>query len=171
MTIRRLNLGEGMLYKEARLASLKESPEAFSSSYIDAINRSEKSWHEQADSSATGIDRATFIVIDDAPVGLAAIYRDQNESDVGELIQMWIAPEKRNGSSARNLLGSIFHWAASNRFSRIKAEVMSKNHRALKFYKKCGFIESSDSAIHSQLSVMLTKPVEQESTPSNHYPL
>ena len=78
ITIRRLNAGEGMLYREARLASLKESPEACSSNYAAAISRSEQSWHEQADSSATGTDRATFIAMGDTPVGLAALYRDEN---------------------------------------------------------------------------------------------
>lgn len=55
MISRRLKMGEGVLYKEVRLASLKDSPEAFSSSYGDALGRSEESWREQADASAVGV--------------------------------------------------------------------------------------------------------------------
>lgn len=36
-------------------------------------------------------------MIDDVPVGVGAIYRDGEGSDVGELIQMWVAPEARGG--------------------------------------------------------------------------
>ena len=159
--IRRLNQGEGQFYKETRLASLKDSPEAFASSYADALSRSVESWSEQADSSAVGGDRATFIAIDDSPVGLAAIYRDENDPNVGELIQMWIAPEKRGGSTARDLLNALLSWAASSGFSRVKAEVVTTNLRALQFYEKCGFIESSDLVTHSTSSVMLTIPIDQ----------
>ena len=99
-TIRRLSIGEGGLYRSVRLESLKESPEAFSSSYDDALTRSEQSWHDQADSSASGSDRATFIILDEQTVGLGALYRDENDSSVGELIQMWVAPEIRGGQAA-----------------------------------------------------------------------
>ena len=159
--IRRLNPGEGGLYKTVRLASLKESPAAFSSRYADAVSRTEQSWDEQADSSAVGRDRATFIAMDDQPVGLAAIYRDENDPDAGELIQMWVAPEKRGGSTAKNLVEALFRWAASNGFSRVKANVKTGNSRALRFYEKCGFTESSDRGVYSASSVVLAKPVEQ----------
>ena len=158
--IRRLSIGEGQLYRAVRLESLRESPDAFSSRYDDAIKRSEQSWAEQADASAEGSDRATFIILNEHPVGLAALYRDEKNPDVGELIQMWVAPELRGGSSATDLLSAIFHWARSNRFSRVKAEVIKNNLRALGFYKKLGFVELDAESHDSEPSVLLTKAVE-----------
>ncbi len=76
-----------------------------------------------------GSDRATFVAIKDQPVGLAALYRDENDLDVGELIQMWVAPVVRGESTATDLLLEIFRWAQSNRFSQVKAEVMRNNAR------------------------------------------
>jgi ribosomal protein S18 acetylase RimI-like enzyme len=73
------------------------------------------------------------------PVRLAALYRDENAPDVGELIQMWIAPETRGGWVAADLLLGVFQWAARNRFAFVKAEVMKSNARALRFYEKSGF--------------------------------
>ncbi len=157
--IRRLNLGEGQFYRAVRLEALRESPDAFSSRYDDAVARSDQSWADQADSSATGSDRATFVAIEDQPVGLAALYRDENDLDVGELIQMWIAPDIRGGSVATDLLLEVFQWAGSNRFAFVKAEVMKSNARALRFYEKFGFSLSADN--HTASSVLLTKPVEQ----------
>ncbi len=157
---RRLNLGEGQLYRAVRLEALRDSPEAFSTRYEDAVARSDQSWADQADSTATGSDRATFLIIQDRPVGMAALYRDVNDPEVGELIQMWVAPEVRGGSSAHDLLLEIFRWAGSRRFLRVRAEVMRDNARALRFYEKFGFAVSAEDSIQSDSSIILTKAVE-----------
>ena len=154
---RRLNPGEWKLYRTIRLEALRESPEAFSSRYEDAIDRSDQSWADQADSTATGSNRATFVLFEDQPVGLVALYRDENAPDVGELIQMWIAPGVRGGSAATDMLVELFRWARANRFAVVKAEVMKSNARALKFYEKFGFSLSIEN--HTASSVILTKTV------------
>lgn len=159
---RRLNPGEGQLYRAVRLEALRESPEAFSSRYEDAVARSNQSWADQADSSATGSNRATFVILEDQPLGLAALYRDENCNDVGELIQMWVAPNVRGGTVAGDLLREVFQWASSNRFAFVKAEVMKGNARALRFYEKFGFTESDDKSFVSACSLLLTKKVEQD---------
>ena len=43
------------------LAALKDSPEAFSTTYESASRRSHESWVEQADVAAEGPDRAIFL--------------------------------------------------------------------------------------------------------------
>jgi len=69
-------MGEGELYKLMRLASLRESPFAFGSTYESAQLRTPESWAEQADSTAQGSDRSTFIALcGDVPIGIAALYR------------------------------------------------------------------------------------------------
>ena len=159
MTItRRLNPGEGQLYRAVRLEALRESPDAFSSRYEDAVARSDQSWADQADSSAAGSNRATFVTLADRPVGLAALYRDENDTDFGELLQMWVAPEVRGGSVAADVLREVFRWAHSNRFAFVKAEVVKTNARALRFYEKFGFSRSDDR--HTASCVLLTMPVE-----------
>ena len=161
---RRLNLGEGPLYRAVRLEALRESPDAFSSRYDDAVARSDQSWADQADSSAVGPDRATFVTIGDRPAGLAALYRDENVPDVGELIQMWVAPELRGKSAAADLLFEIFRWASANGISQVKAEVRRSNPRALRFYEKFGFSVLADEGMPPAASVLLTKSVEQVSS-------
>lgn len=157
-TIRRLNIGEGDLYRRVRLESLKESPEAFASTHESALARAEESWSSQADASATGNDRATFVVLADQPIGLAALYRDETRSEVGELIQVWISPEHRNGSLATELMDTVFGWAASNGFDTIRAEVTSVNGRALRFYEKCGFVRQvADNNAVDQNRILIKK--------------
>ncbi|RYD19531.1 MAG: GNAT family N-acetyltransferase [Verrucomicrobiaceae bacterium] len=138
--IRRLNPGEADLYRSVRLESLKESPEAFASTYESALERSEESWRQQADASATGGDRATFVVLTDRPVGVAALYRNPEKSEEGEMIQVWVSPENRGSGIAADLMQAIFDWAAANGFLTIVAEVTPNNSKALRFYQKHGFV-------------------------------
>ncbi|MFK7851749.1 MAG: GNAT family N-acetyltransferase [Akkermansiaceae bacterium] len=155
--VRRLRLGEGNLYRQVRLESLKESPEAFGSTYENALARDIDSWSTQADSSADGSDRATYIIEDTNPLGLAAIYRDDSTSSEGELIQMWVAPELRGKDAAKALLDELFLWAATNNLSIVRAEVYRNNIKALRFYENYGFTISSHD---SETTVTLAKPVE-----------
>ena len=139
MEIRRLNPGEGHLYREVRLRSLMDSPAAFATTHEAALARDPGSWAAQADASAEGGDRATFIIAGDTVLGLAAIYRDPDIPYEGELLQMWISPHLRGGDAASHLLATALLWAATQGIRLIRAEVKPTNQRALRFYGKHGF--------------------------------
>ncbi len=99
-----------------------------------------ESWQEQADASASGAERATFIAFsEDAPVGMAALYRREDRVDSGELLQVWVSPKYRGTRVIWNLMDTIFKWAAENNFHEVMAGVTKANTRALKFYTKYGF--------------------------------
>ena len=107
ITVRRIQIGEGEgeLFQRMRLTSLDESPSAFASTYESALNRSDENWGEQADSTARGSDRATFIAFSgDSPLGIAALYRDMERMDVGEVLQVWVAPEYRSKGVAADIM-------------------------------------------------------------------
>ena len=140
ITIRRLQVGEDDLFKQLRLKALQDAPYAFPSTYEAALQRSAESWHEQAESTAQGLDRATFIVFsDNVPIGMAALYREQDKVDVGELLQVWVSPEYRGTKVIWDLMDEIFKWGRENRFQRIIAGVTKGNDRAEKFYTNYGF--------------------------------
>jgi len=160
-TIRRIRIGEADLFKQIRLASLQDAPYAFSSNYDSALSRSAESWREQADSTAQGIDRATFIAFsDNVPIGIAALYRLEGQVDVGEVLQVWVAPEHRGTSIALDLMNVIFKWAGENNFYRIIATVTDGNVEAVKFYAKYGFSIISESSLPDSDGVALMKEVK-----------
>lgn len=140
ITVRRLQVGEADLFRQVRLMALQEAPDAFPSTYAAALQRSAESWRDQADRSAEGRDRATFIAFsNDLPVGMAALYRDEEKAGVGELLQVWVGPEYRGTAIVWDLMDAVFKWAGENNFHRIIAGVTKGNARALKFYIKYGF--------------------------------
>ncbi|MBK9208212.1 MAG: GNAT family N-acetyltransferase [Anaerolineales bacterium] len=100
-TTRRIQSGEADLFKQIRLNSLQNAPYAFHPLTIRHYNELLESWREQVESTALGIDRATFVTFsDNEPVGIAALYRLDNQADVGEMLQVWVAPECRGTSVA-----------------------------------------------------------------------
>ena len=161
ITIRRIQIGEPNLLKEIRLTSLQDAPYAFSSTYDSALRRSAKSWREQAGLSAQGSDRATFIAFsDDTPIGMAALYRLEDQAGVGEILQVWVSPEYRGTSVAWELMDAIFKWAGENKFRKIVAGVMKANTRALRFYTKYGFTVTNESLPPDSEGVSLVKEVK-----------
>ncbi len=159
--LRRIQTGEAHLFKQMRLASLRDAPYAFSSTYESALQRSTKSWREQADSTAQGSDRATFIAFsDDAPIGIAALYRLPDEPDSGEVLQVWVAPEYRGTGVARDLMDAIFKWAGDNSFRAIIVRITNENTRALRFYRKCGFAFTNETSLDSAHETTLVREIE-----------
>lgn len=161
--IRRLNLGEGLLYRQIRLASLSDAPTAFGSTYASALERSLASWQEQADSTARGSERATFVAFSkEKPVGIAALYRSEAERQTGELLQVWLDPEYRAQGIMNDLLDILFQWGLENQFQKIAAEVAKENKIAIKFYQKCGFkMLPKDQQSSSDQNAVLTKTLSE----------
>ncbi len=156
ITIRRLRSGEVDLFKQMRLISLQDAPYAFSSSYDSALQRSAESWYRQAESTVQGSDRATFIAVtDDQPIGIAALYRLEDQADTGELLRVWVNPRYRGTNVAVDLMNSLMEWAGENNFRRIIAGVTKENARALKFYVRYGFVVQNEDASHDSDGVDL----------------
>ena len=160
ITVRRIQGGEADLLKEMRLASLQDAPYAFGATYDLVLQRTDEIWHEKAESSAHGPDRATFIVFsDDLPIGMAALFRIESQVDLGELMQVWVAAEYRGTSAAWDLMTAIFDWARENNFRSIIAGVTKGNARALTFYTKYGFSTMDESSPNDSAGIYLVKQV------------
>lgn len=161
ITIRRIGTGEADLYKQIRLSALRDAPYAFTSTYDLALQRSPESWREQADRSAQGSDRGTFIAFSNhTPIGMAALYRLEGQADIGELLQVWVSPESRGTNVIWDLMNFVFKWAKENNFRRIIAGVTKGNARALKFYSKYGFSVIDVSLPNESEGVSLVKEVK-----------
>jgi len=164
ISVRRIQIGEGELFKQMRLTSLHESPSAFASTYESALNRSSESWSEQADNSTGESDRATFIAFSgDSPIGIAALYRDKETIDTGEVLQVWVSPEHRGKGVAVTMMDAVFCWARENGFRRVLATITQGNVRALRFYQKYGFRIARETSLDSPENLLI-KEMEVEQT-------
>jgi RimJ/RimL family protein N-acetyltransferase len=161
ISIRRLCIGEYKIYRQIRLASLQEAPYAFSSTYESSLKRSDVSWKEQADGSAQGSDKAIFIAVsDNDSIGIAALYRTEDNPEIGEVLQVWISPEYRGKQVSNLLFDELFKWAKENNYYVIDAKVIQGNERALCFYHKYGFKKIGTEENNGINEVLLRRKIE-----------
>ncbi len=158
ITVRRIRVGEIDLYKRIRLASLQDAPYAFGTTYDSAVQRTNEMWRERAESGMQGSDGAIFFAFsNDLPIGIAAIYRIKDQTETGELMQVWVSSDYRGTNVAWDLMDAIFKWAEENSIRKVIAGVTKVNARALKFYIKYGFSVMDEYARSDSDSVYLGK--------------
>jgi len=144
--IRRIRPGEGRLYRSLRIAALKDAPEAFQTTYEEALAKGDGLWAAQADGAATGQDRASFLAFADGEaVGLASVYCRHDAlaaTDIdaeAELLQVWLAPGFRGTGLSHELVAVCIRWSAEAGIRRLVAEVKEGNDHARRFYLGLGF--------------------------------
>jgi GNAT superfamily N-acetyltransferase len=139
--IERLRAGDGERWRRIRLQALSESPHAFSTKYADAAQWDAARWAEQV------IDFATFVaVIDGSDVGVArgAAHR---QSDVRELVSMWVGPSARRQGVGRQLLESVATWARGVGAGTLVLDVVASNAAAIALYERAGFTRFDGDAL------------------------
>ena len=63
---------------------------------------------------------------------------------------------------AFDLMDAVFQWAAENGFRRIVVTITKENTRALKFYRKYGFVFPDGTALDGPDDPILIKEIEVE---------
>ena len=132
------------LFREVRLQALRESPDAFGSTYESAVQRDPQSWEEQLGSTTSGVDRNTQLAFaEEQCIGLAALYREP-AAPSGDLIMMWVDPRYRGTRAASLLVAQLLAWAKESGFSSVSLDVTDSNTRAIRFYENQGFHETGE---------------------------
>jgi RimJ/RimL family protein N-acetyltransferase len=135
--IRRVMPADAALYREIRLAGLKESPEAFGSTF----------GRENAQPLAWFCDRLRAFQVfgafrSMALLGIAgfAIHEGEKEKHKGRLWGMYVRPDARNTGVGRQLVEAVIDHARDH-VEVIQLSVVSGNEGARRLYARLGFIE------------------------------
>ncbi|MBC8137185.1 MAG: GNAT family N-acetyltransferase [Fibrella sp.] len=141
MTVRRITPDQHALHRRIRLAALQDAPTAFSTTYADAVARTDESWQEMTTNCSQGTDGSTFFAYDDSGevVGMVGGFRDKNAPDAVHLVAMWVAPDARGSGAAGALVEAVFDWAKAIRAKCVVTAVTAGNDRALRLYERMGF--------------------------------
>lgn len=134
LQIRRLHPEEWQTYRDVRLASLKDTPSAFASTYDDALQFEEARWRE-----ALAIP-AWLACCDDRPVGLVRL--GGLDGELPHLLSMWVAPSARGSAAGALLVQAALDQARSQDKAGVSLRVVTSNARAQSFYRRCGFVDT-----------------------------
>ena len=127
-------------YRHIRLQSLLDSPAAFSTTYDEEAARPDSYWRERMGSA----DRL-LAVRDGQPEGVVTLHQSQGqgEESMGEVLGLWVVPERRNTGVAWRLVEAAVERATALGLSKVSYWVSTENGRALAFATNFGFRPTS----------------------------
>jgi RimJ/RimL family protein N-acetyltransferase len=140
--IRQLTPGDAALYRSIRLEGLKESPEAFGSTF-DAEFTKPLAWFFDRLSSSVVFGAIRDAKILDARIlGVAgfAVRDGEKEAHKGLLWGMYVRPDARGAGVARRLVEAVIAYARL-RVELIQLSVVVGNEQARRLYARLGFVE------------------------------
>lgn len=134
MEITRIGPDDWETFRDVRLRSLAESPEAFGSRHADWVEAPEQQWRSRLTTVPL-----TLLARDGSDVVGVVSGQPVGEHEV-ELISMWVAPAVRGAGVARALIDAVVAWADSQDRSTFLM-VRSDNTRARTAYERAGFVD------------------------------
>lgn len=153
------------MFRELRLRSLLDSPEAFGSTYGAELVQAERAWRDWAAGRWPGGTAAVFAgrADDGTPVGTATGAEFDAEPGVAHVYAMWVAPDARGAGVGGALLDAITDWARDRGCDRLILSVTETNEIARLVYGACGFIDTGERRALREGSdtqtLTLTKPL------------
>jgi GNAT superfamily N-acetyltransferase len=143
--VRALTGDEWRLKRELRLAALKDSPDAFASSYAREAHRTEADWRTWPAGGAFFAAFAPAFAPSAAlpvgePLGIVGTWVAAADPRTTHLISMWVAPVARGRGVAAALVDAVVGWARDRDHHTVELEVAGGNAPAMSAYLRCGFI-------------------------------
>lgn len=141
MTVRRLAAADADAFRALRLRGLRESPEAFGSSYEEEADRPLQATVDVLE-GRTG--SAVFGVLDDdlALLGIGGVHRESKYKTRHRagIFGMYVVPEARGRGLGRALLHALVdHARTLEGLHRLELGVTTTNTAARGLYAACGF--------------------------------
>jgi GNAT superfamily N-acetyltransferase len=133
-----LSAEDWTVWREVRLRSLADAPEAFGSKLADwqGDNDREDRWRERLDNVAFN----AVAVAGGQVVGTVGGMHCGGSTDSVELISMWVSPEVRGTGVGDALIGAVVEWALSESTVELVLAVRRSNSPARALYERTGFV-------------------------------
>lgn len=147
MQLRQLRSDEGLAYRDLRLRSLREAPEAFASTFDEESTEPDQHWLDLVARTAAAMEAAIFTI--ERPDGSHAATTFVRVSPTpphdAYIGAMWLDPDLRGprGDGEANwadaLLGAAEHFARTLGSQNITLWVSESNPTAQRFYARNGY--------------------------------
>jgi ribosomal protein S18 acetylase RimI-like enzyme len=144
LSVRRIAVGQGAVYRELRNASLHEPYAPGEASDTDLPldgQAAEAIAVQRAGSDAS----ATFLLYTEGhPAGMIGAYFEAGFGRRAFVSELWVAHAVRHLRGGALLLETACHWLQERGAAEIFAWIAVQNHDAIRFYEHAGFIDTGE---------------------------
>ena len=173
ITVRTLDEADWQVYRDIRLAALRESPEAFVATHEEESAFDESAWRLRL-----GRSRRLLAERDDEALGVVSLGQgsDANAS-AGELFGLWVSPAARGSGVAWRLVQAGAEQARADGRAHLVYWVGTDNGRAVAFASSFGFRPTdtrrpmrvaSEQDGEEEMAMVLPLGDDPGSVPSSH---
>ena len=121
-------------YRDLRLRSLREDPDAFWNTSEEEVGLKEEDWRKRL------LENPTYVaVLGGEDVGAATGCPHYDRDGAAALVGMWVAPLARGRGLACALIEEVIAWAREEGFPHLFLDVADENTAAIKLYERMGF--------------------------------
>ena len=138
MEIRALDSRKWADHRALRLRALANAPDAFRTTYDEAVARSDEMWAETVRVTAEDPDTVIWVAEQDGTVVGQAVSR-RDGSRLG-IFGMWAAPEARGRGVGRALLDAAESWGRGQGSTTAYLSVTEGNSPAQRLYRRAGYV-------------------------------
>ena len=145
LCVRGLEADQGPIYRELRLAALRDAPYAFGATLSDALATDPASFAEHARRQATSELTTSFVLYsENEPVGMIGAFFEDAAERQAFVCALWVRPAVRHLRGGELLVSTAMTWLAQRGARSVYAWVADANARARIFYEHLGFIVTGE---------------------------
>jgi GNAT superfamily N-acetyltransferase len=137
VSVRRLGPDDYQLVRAIRLRCLREEAASFGSTYEREVAFTDAVWIDRL--RPEGNPHYLAEAPDGTPAGIAAGVPDDTDTDVANLVAMWVDPRARGTGVADELIAAVIRWAEGAGYRAMRLHATEGNVRAERAYQRHGF--------------------------------
>ena len=142
LELRTLESDDWPLWRELRLAALAEAPHAFGSTLAEWQGAGDREDRWRSRLSIPGACDSV-VLLDGLAVGMVSGVPGE-DSDVVELISMWVSPTARGRGVGDCLIQAVERYAVERGATTLRLSVMPDNGDAIALYERNGFADTGE---------------------------
>ena len=154
-----------LIYRTLRLASLRESPDAFGALLSEQQEWPDMLWKMRLEAGIFSDDAYPLLAqCDGGPAGHAwgkieGKPAAANDAPVVHIYQVWVAPAYRGRGIANALLTEAIAWARAKNARAVQLSVALTAATATRLYQRAGFVPSGPPELLRDNAALLTQPM------------
>jgi ribosomal protein S18 acetylase RimI-like enzyme len=137
----RLPVEQWPAYRQIRLEALRDSPQAFGSTYTESLARPDSQWQTRLEEAAKGEEVwLLFARIGERLVGMIGAYVEEKvEPPVAAIVSMYVTPAERGKGISTRLMQAILETLQAAGIYKAVLGVNVDQTAALHLYQRFGF--------------------------------